>query len=418
MESFLILLVFLIVMSSFIEVVNHVSGLITPTPEERALLKNVALSVSSSINKSLVKQGITAQVFPGGSFAKGTYLHGSHDIDFFIRFRSEAELKSFPDIVLAAYPKAEVVHGSRDYFNIFVNGIKVELIPVLLVNDPSAALNSMDASYFHVDYVNARINDAQRADVLLLKQFCRACGVYGAESHIKGFSGYVTELLTLHFGGFKRFLEFIEHCDGSLFIDTEGYYDSVDKALKAVKASSPIVIIDPLLPTRNAAAGLSVESFNKFILQARLFLRSPATSFFKEQPLTLSIITALAAERGHPLFSHKFIVKGRPEVFFSKLGRELSKIKLQLESADFIVYDFGFLPDGTAYFELERDVLPITKRVIGPPVTIDSNNFDSFVDKRAVNGPYVFDGHVCFDVKREFTRAKPLLLSLFRSIKL
>jgi hypothetical protein len=90
-----------------------------------------------------------------------------------------AELKSFPDIVLAAYPKAVFVHGSRDYFNIFVNGIKVELSQYCSLMTLLPALNSMDLVTSMLIMLNARINDAQRADVLLLKQFCRACGVYG-----------------------------------------------------------------------------------------------------------------------------------------------------------------------------------------------------------------------------------------------
>ncbi|MFA5406102.1 MAG: hypothetical protein WC307_01985 [Candidatus Nanoarchaeia archaeon] len=407
-------------MSSFIEVVNKVSREVTPTSEELLLLKKVVFLVSSSLNKSLIKAGVTAQVFPGGSFAKRTFLRDSHDLDFFIRFRSETELKLFSQIVLDAFPNALVIHGSRDYYNVNINGLIVELIPVLLINDPSEALNSMDASYFHVDYINARINDSLRTDVLLLKQFFKACGVYGAESHINGFSGYVTELLILHFGGFKRFLEFIEHCDGSLFVDAEGYYTSVSKALATLKVNkllSPVVIVDPVLATRNAAAGLNHDSFNKFLLNARLFLRKPTINFFRVKPLSVKVLTDLAIDRGHPLFIHQFVVKGKPDVFFSKLSRQLKQVKSLLEVADFIVYDYGFLTDGTVYFELERDSLPLTKRVVGPPVTIEPAHLDSFISKKAVNGPYVLDGKVCFDVKREVTRAKPFLLDLLKRIK-
>ena len=39
--------------------------------------------------KSLVKDnGINAEVFAGGSFAKGTFLKNDHDVDVFIKFNS------------------------------------------------------------------------------------------------------------------------------------------------------------------------------------------------------------------------------------------------------------------------------------------------------------------------------------------
>ena len=34
-------------------------------------------------------------------------------------------------------------------------------------------------------------------------EFCKVAGVYGAESYIQGFSGYVLELLVINYKGFK-----------------------------------------------------------------------------------------------------------------------------------------------------------------------------------------------------------------------
>lgn len=406
---------------SFIEVINHVISDISPSKLERDKSSLVASSVSMRLNESIRQLGVKAVVSVCGSYAKGTFLRGSHDIDFFIRFNSESDTVLLRDVVLSVFPNADAVKGSRDYFKVFFDGFTLEFIPVLLIDKPMLALNSMDASFFHVGYVNSRINDSLRSEVLLLKQFLKAAGVYGAESYIRGFSGYIVELLIIHFKGFINFLKFLDSNPIDLFIDDEKFYDSPSKAFSALRIDSnltPVVIVDPMMPTRNAAAGLSRDSFSKFILQARLFLKKPSKSFFVVKERSVDSLVNLSRERGHSLYTHKFVVSGNIDVFFSKLGKALGKVADVLNRDGFTVFDFGFIPDGTVFFELECDILPLTKRVLGPPVSIDSSNLSLFLDKKAVYGPYVFEGRVCFDVAREYTRAKPLLLKLLREIKL
>jgi tRNA nucleotidyltransferase (CCA-adding enzyme) len=408
-------------MDNYVSVVNRALSQVKPSPSERQQLDSIVIEVRSLLNKSLLNNKVKADVVVGGSFARGTFLKGGHDVDFFIRFENKDGLAKFSEIVLSAFPKARKVMGSRTYFKVDFKGFEIELVPTLKISDPSDAENSMDASFFHIEYVNARLNDSMRDQVRLFKQFCKACGVYGAESHIGGFSGYVIELLVLHFKNFKEIIKFINIGSPSTFIDIEGYYESVDKALKALnvrKSITPLVIVDPVLPTRNASAGLTKNSFDRFILEARSFLRKPALSYFTVKERTVNDLVELAKKRGHPLHTHKFNVKDKPDVFLAKLGREIRKVKSELERNGFKVYDFGILDNGTVFFELVRDVLPLIKRVIGPPVTIDSKNFDAFIKNKAVNGPYVYNGRICFDVKRKETRAKPFLMRLLKEIKL
>ena len=46
-------------------------------------------------------------------------------------------------------------------------------------------------------------------EIRLAKAFCHANGCYGAESYIKGFSGYALELLVYHYGSFQKFVKAI-----------------------------------------------------------------------------------------------------------------------------------------------------------------------------------------------------------------
>lgn len=44
-------------------------------------------------------------------------------------------------------------------------------------------------------------------EIKIAKAFCHATGCYGAESYIKGFSGYALELLIYHYKSFQSFVK-------------------------------------------------------------------------------------------------------------------------------------------------------------------------------------------------------------------
>ncbi len=404
---------------SLLSVVNRVLPEIKPTLNEHQELIIIAKRVINKLIKGFGDKGVNVEVIVGGSFARRTYLHGSHDIDLFVRFNNEEEMSVFNEVIKELFPKAELLKGSRGYYHFFVNNVEVQVIPTIKLIEPFSASNSMDVSYFHVQYLNSRLNDSLRDEVLLLKQFLKSCGVYGAESHIKGFSGYVTELLIIGFGGFKQLLEYVDSGVKSLFLDLGHYYDSPKKAITALKSNplvNPVIIVDPVLPTRNAAASVSNYSWNKFVLTARLFLRNPSQSYFKIKEFTINDARDRAVIRGHHLFSKKFVINSKKDVFLAKLVSKLEQLKKVIELNGFNVYDYGYTDDNFVFFELEQASLPITKRVIGPPVTINSEHFNSFIKKEAVYGPYVFNNRVCFDVKREVTKARDLINKLLKDI--
>ena len=76
---------------------------------------------------------------------------------------------------------------------------------MLNIKKGSDALNVTDFSPLHVDWVNKNVKRL-RDDIRLAKRFCKVNKLYGAESYIRGFSGYALELLISYYGGFLRFL--------------------------------------------------------------------------------------------------------------------------------------------------------------------------------------------------------------------
>lgn len=53
------------------------------------------------------------------------------------------------------------------------------------------------------------------------------------------------------------------------------------------KKQSPLVLIDPIQPDRNAAAALSQEKYQKFIQVSKEYLKNPSDDFFEKKNLAL-----------------------------------------------------------------------------------------------------------------------------------
>ena len=225
----------------------------------------------------------------GGSGAKGTWLK-TFDVDVFVMFHYkdyEKRSAELSDILGKALKKkfrsVQRLHGSRDYFRIADNGITFEVIPILKISKAAQAKNITDISPLHTKWVRKHKKLAD--EIRLTKQFCKANNLYGAESYIRGFSGYVCEILTIHHGSFLKLLKAAARWKEATVIDVAGYYrkKNVFLEMNRSKLVSPLIVIDPVQHDRNAAAALSPEKFSHFILKAGEFLSAPSIGFFREK---------------------------------------------------------------------------------------------------------------------------------------
>lgn len=162
-----------------------------------------------------------------------------------------------------------------------------EIIPVLKIKKPEDAKNVTDLSWFHVKYVADKIkkNVKLKAEIILAKSFCYASGCYGAESYISGFSGYALELLIIYYRSFEKFLKAV--VGNEQIVITSGFYKNKKDALMNINEAkiSPIVYVDPTFKERNVLAALSKETFEKFKIQAKNFLKNPSLSYFEKKKL-------------------------------------------------------------------------------------------------------------------------------------
>ncbi len=176
---------------------------IAPSKKEHSELKKTAKEVIEKLKIPYTK------IILGGSSAKNTYLKENYEIDLYVKFN----LKKYAELDISNILKENLekkkfkfktLHGSRDYYHVQKGKFTVELIPILDISKPEEARNITDISPFHSKWVNKH---KFKDDIRLAKAFAKANGFYGAESYIKGFSGYSLEILTIHYKGFNNLLK-------------------------------------------------------------------------------------------------------------------------------------------------------------------------------------------------------------------
>lgn len=275
---------------------NNVLSSIIPTEKEMRLINEKTWKFNLALRNHMNAEKIRVEVFVGGSLAKNTLIKKKdYDIDIFIRFIGKVDTKALQSIIKKIDKNVKIVHGSRDYFIIKDKRLLFEIVPVKKINRPEKAENSVDLSYFHVKYVKNKINKNKKLanEIRLTKAFCYSAGCYGAESFMKGFSGYALELLIIHYKSLLTFLKEIARAKEKIIIDSARYYKNNEELLVYVneaKINGPIILIDPTFKERNAAAALSYETFKKFQQYCIEFLKKPSESFFEKREVDIKIL--------------------------------------------------------------------------------------------------------------------------------
>ncbi len=365
-------------------VLEQAIKLCAPTKEEQASIAHIVKEVEAKVNSSLKKLKIDAKCTVGGSVAKGTWLPNISDVDFFILFDYEKYksqsmvLSDFAERALkSTFRNVRRIYGSRHYFIIEHGNFILEFVPVLEISELSEALNLTDYSPLHIYWVRDRIkaNKKLQTEVRLAKQFFKANGVYGAESYIGGFSGHATEILTIYYGSFLRLLKnAVEWKHGDVIDVNHTYRDpnQIFDKINEAKLQSPIIVIDPVEPTRNAAAALGEGKFKLLKQVARKFLAKPSTEFFKTKQFNLN---SLKQKKNQKLFVLQASpTRGKEDIIGSLFARRFEEFKKEIMRNDFRVLKSGWRWPGegkaTFWIYLPARQLPREKVVEGPPKNV------------------------------------------------
>lgn len=274
---------------------------ITPSKEDFEKMNCVIDEFKNKVGKRIKELNVGAEIFIGGSFAKKTMIKkDKYDIDIFIRFdKKHRDISELTKKLLGDF-KIEEIRGSRDYFIIDRGDFFIEVIPVMKVSNPRNAENVTDLSYSHVNYIRKKLKGKILNEIRIAKAFCYANGCYGAESYIKGFSGYSIELLVYNYGGFIKFIKAFEKINEKAVVDIEKHFKKKGEVfmdLNEAKLHSPIILIDPTYKKRNALAALSYDTFGKFKNACGEFLKKPSIKFFEARQIDLEKIKSHAKRK-------------------------------------------------------------------------------------------------------------------------
>lgn len=257
---------------------------VKPGKLQEYLLRMLYKRLHSVLVECLKKNRLKAEVKPVGSFAKDTYTRDKWELDVFILFEdvddswilqySEEFLRS----CLSKHFPTVIKYAQHPYVTVTLLGMEADIVPALKLDSPRRNGLGVERTPFHTEYVMSKLDACMRDDVRLLKAFFKGIGVYGAETRVRGFSGYLTELLIVHYGSFEKLLQEASRWRPPVYIDIEEIGDR--ELLKKKYKDSPMIVVDPVDPERNAAAAVSLKSLSTFVLASRLYLRRPSREFF------------------------------------------------------------------------------------------------------------------------------------------
>jgi tRNA nucleotidyltransferase (CCA-adding enzyme) len=392
------------------EVINDIK----PSREYEKEILDKANSIILKVNKNIKD----AKAILGGSGAKGTWLK-TFDADIFVKFNynkfkdKSDKLSDILEKFLKKHYKATKLHGSRDYFQIKQGKFTFEIVPILNIKKAEQAKNITDVSPLHSNFVLKHKNLID--DMRLTKQFFKAEKVYGAESHIRGFSGYVCELLTIYYGSFPKLMKAIPKWKDKTVIDIKNYYKNKNIFLEINKSklTSPLIVIDPTQKDRNAAAALDHEKLDILRHRAKEFLKKPSKEFFEVKILTEQDIRKKFQKNKLTLLKAKPLNK-KEDVAGAKMLKAFIFIEKSIVFHGFKVIESDMLWHSSSallYYILEDDNLPKTIEISGPPLKV-KYHADMFRKKHKKT--FVKNKKLFAIERRKYTNAKDSIKNIIK----
>jgi len=402
------------------EILAEVLRRITPSPKERARELDFAKKVVDFLG------GLDVNAILVGSLARGTDLSGDKDIDIFILFSEGTSREMLEKEGLRLGKKVfnefngefEIDYAEHPYVKGRIENFEVEIVPCFM---GSAIKSSVDRTPFHNRYVKRKIRSDKNlsGEIRLLKQFMKGVGVYGAEAKVQGFSGYLTEVLVIHYGSFKKVFDTVSTWSFKEIIDTENLWDD-EESLKYFFTDANIIVVDPVDQDRNVAAAVSKQTLAKFIVKSKEFLKKPSIEFFfpkKVEAKSVSELKKKVSSRGTRIvafnFSHEKI---NENTLYSQLRKTEIAVKKTFRESEFKIFKGGFWTNennsSVLLFEFEVWELPPIQHLLGPPIDEDSKYQENFLQKHKSQKTYMRDGRWVADVSRKVRVIEDLIPSI------
>ncbi len=378
-----------------------------PDSEEDKTVKKIVETIKGSIIKLLQEKRINAEVELVGSTSKGTNLKGG-DIDIFIvfpkSFTREQIVKYGLEIGHKVLPDGKEKYAEHPYVFGYLKGHKVDIVPCFRIESGEKIKSAVDRSPLHTKWVRENLDDEKRKWIVLLKVMLKSLGLYGSEIYRAGFSGYVCELLVIKFGNLENVLAFFASSNKNLVVS----FGSND-----VKDQYPLILVDPVDPSRNAAAAVNLENLSRFRILSREYLIEKNERYFEKQETK----NAGNSERGTV---YRIISLPKPDLMDDILIPQVQKMRKVIfslsESGGFHPIDTEILVRDNIkiLIELESGLRSGVIRHFGPPAySNQTHNFlEMWKDREKLRGPFILGDRIVVEIEQDRDFKSYILSSL------
>ncbi|MCK5772608.1 MAG: nucleotidyltransferase domain-containing protein [Thermoplasmata archaeon] len=291
------------------EVLTRVLESTRPSPREREAIIRVGMELLSKVEE-ITRQACDIKVRPvmAGSVAKGTMMKDP-DLDIFLLFPPDTDHETLErlglEIGTRSLDRPTKKYTQHPYITGSFGGFAADIVPCLDIKKGGKVQTAMDRTPHHTEYVRSRLTEGMEAEVVLLKSFLKGIGAYGAEETVRGFSGYLAELMVLYFGGFIPVLTHFSSLevkgpapggceeirsentrDGPLeplLFDRRGLLDQApvekERYLELFR-NDRYIVIDPIDPGRNVASPIASQTLDLTTRACSSFLEDPSMGYF------------------------------------------------------------------------------------------------------------------------------------------
>ncbi|UCC92698.1 MAG: CCA tRNA nucleotidyltransferase, partial [Thermoplasmata archaeon] len=405
---------------------------VRPPDEQIKKLEQVTRDLCARVRDIGQYFDINVEPFVAGSVAKDTHLRDP-DVDIFILFPPDVPLEELTakgmDIARSIID-GEEKYAQHPYLQGTFEGFSVDMVPAYRLKDTKSLMTAVDRTPFHVKYVNNTLLKEQHDEVRLFKAFLKGIGKYGAEETVQGFSGYLVELMVIHFGTFHAALKGLSAYVPGTQLDTFHLLrdDDVPDPEDVGRFDDAMVFIDPVDHKRNVASPVSLETLGFVIMAVREYLKRPRMTFFFPNPpdvLSRQRLEGLMTDRETTLVGieiPKF--HENADVIHGQLRKAVRAITRMCNRSGFPVLHSSYNVLGKKcimLFEFEVSHLPVVYVHHGPRV--GEGNEAEFMEKwgsseRTLVGPYIEEGFWKVDVIRSQTTVEDLLYAEIPTLSL
>lgn len=411
------------------EILEKVLNEAKPDEEEREKLSKTSEKLIKDAKEVGSSIGVSIEPKLVGSSARGTWISGERDIDIFLLFPKDTPRKELEEKGLEIGKKISEEEGSEQYaehpyIRAEINGFDVDIVPCYDIDDPSKIRSAVDRSPHHQEYVKEKLTSDLKDEVLLLKKFLKGIGAYGSELKVHGFSGYLCELLMIHYKSFENLIKSVKDWKSEKII-TLNEEERSKEDLKILFPDQPLIFVDPVDPGRNVGAAVSKNNYATLIRACQDFSRNPKEEFFspKKPPSSEEKILNLINSRETKIFLISLNIPFElvPDILYPQLRKTKRKLVNSLEDSDYEVLRSGVWAKNKKaiiLLELKTSKLPTAKKHLGPPLDVDAKPFiqEHLNSENKLAGPFINkEGRLVFELKREQTRAKDVLQNVLKS---